>query len=90
MRRENTFLMIFTVTTATITTVTNFALIRPISLIGILILLALLVQKELASSSSSPFMERLTRILNIGILPMLIAFALIVFVKVAELLNWMK
>lgn len=87
---ESIVFMISTVTTATIQTVTSLAIAGSVSVIGILFLLALLVQKELASSSTSPFMQRLTRILNIGILPLLVAFVLTVMVKVADLLHLIR
>jgi hypothetical protein len=82
--------MISTVTAATIQTVTTIAIAGSVSLIGILFLLALLIQKELASSSNIPFMQRLSRILNTGIFPLLIAFVLTVVVKVADLLHLIK
>jgi hypothetical protein len=79
--------MISTVTTATIYTVTTASLAASIALVGILFLFALLVQKEIASSSSSQFMQRLSQYLNIGIFPLLITFILIAGIKVFEVLH---
>lgn len=78
--------MISTVTTATISFLsTNMA--GSFALIGILVLFALLLQKELASSSSSNLMRRMSRILNVAVFPLLIAFLLIAIFKVAEVLR---
>jgi hypothetical protein len=49
-------------------------------------LLALLVQKELASASDSRFALALSRIVNVAIVPLLLGFAFIVAVKVIEAL----
>lgn len=59
----------------------------PIEIIGIIILLSLLVQKELLSTSDSQWAARLNKILNIGIAPLLIAFVLIVASKVVDALK---
>ncbi|HLA97160.1 MAG TPA: hypothetical protein VJL34_01810 [Anaerolineales bacterium] len=79
--------MISTVTTSTVSTVTTAALAGSVALIGILVLLALLVQKELASAASGARFQALAKVLNIGILPLLIAFGLVVFTRVAEILR---
>jgi hypothetical protein len=79
--------MISTITTATIYTVTTASITGLIAFVGILLLLALMVQKELASSSTSPFMERLNRYLNIGIFPLLITFVMIAVIKVLDVLH---
>ena len=49
-------------------------------------LLALLVQKELASASESRYARVLSRVLNVAIVPLLLGFAYIVAVKVIEAL----
>ncbi len=79
--------MIATITTSTVTTVTTAALAGSVALIGILVLLSLLVQKELASSGENPRLQRLSRVLNLGIVPLLIAFVLIVAAKVIDALS---
>jgi hypothetical protein len=79
--------MISTVTTTTVTTVTTVALAGSLGLIAILALLALLVQKELVTAGESRFALVFGRVLNVGIIPLLMSFALMVFVKVAEALH---
>lgn len=76
--------MVSTVTTSTVTAV---ALAGSLAVIGILILLALLIQKEVVTSASGSRFTKLGQALNIGILPLLIAFVLIVIAKVAEVLH---
>lgn len=79
--------MISTVTTSTVSTVTTVAIAGSLALIGILVLLALLIQKELATAGESTRLRVYSRALNIAIVPLLIAFALIVVSRVAEVLN---
>jgi len=79
--------MISTVTTSTVSTITTTALAGSVALIGILVLLALLIQKELASAAAGTHFKTLTRVLNIGILPLLIAFGMVVFSRVVEILR---
>lgn len=76
--------MISTVTTSTVSTVT---LAGSVTIIGILLLLFFLVQKELTSASDNERTTRLNKMLNIGIMPLLIAFVLIVVSKVAAVLK---
>ena len=57
------------------------------ALIGMLVLVALLIQKELISTSEDYRLRRLSRVMNVGILPLLLAFVLIVSFKIAEALN---
>jgi t-SNARE complex subunit (syntaxin) len=56
-------------------------------MVGVLVLIALLVQKELTAPSGDSRIHQLNRILNIGILPLMIAFIMIVVFKVLEALN---
>ncbi|MGD9146906.1 MAG: hypothetical protein PVI80_15175 [Anaerolineae bacterium] len=79
--------MISTVTTTTVTTVAAFATGGALAVVGILMLLTLLVQKELSSASESRFAIALNRVLNIAIVPLLLAFVFIVGVKVFEALQ---
>ena len=78
--------MISTVTTTTVTTILTVASAGSLAVVGILLLLAFLIQKELASASESRFAVVLNRVLNVVIVPLLVAFAFIVAVKVAEAL----
>ena len=79
--------MISTVTTSTVSTITTAAMAGSVALIGILVLLILLVQKELASSASGKRVQVLARVLNIGIIPLLIAFGLVVVSRFVAILR---
>lgn len=75
--------MISTVTTSTVSTLT---LAGSFAVIGIIMLLGMLVQKELSSSSDSARSQKLSKALNIGIIPLIIAFVLIILSKILEIL----
>lgn len=79
--------MISTVTTSTVTTVTTVALALSVSLVAIITLLALLIQKEVLTASDSPRGRTLSRVLNIAIAPLLLAFLLIAVVQVSNVLR---
>ena len=79
--------MISTVTTTTVTTITALASAGSLALFGILLLLAFLVQKELASATENRFVLILGRVLNIAIVPLLLSFVFFVAVKVVEVLQ---
>ena len=79
--------MISTVTISTVSTMTTASMVGSIALIVSLVLLILLVQKELAISFSTSRTQRLSRALNVAIIPLLIAFLMIAIVKVAEVLR---
>jgi hypothetical protein len=76
--------MISTVTTTTVTTILG---VGSLALAGILVLLTLLVQKELASASESRFAQTLNRVVTVAIVPLLLAFVAIVAYKVVEALQ---
>lgn len=76
--------MISTVTTATISTVT---LAGSFAMIGILVLVALLVQKELTTTSDGKHSKSLGKFLNIGILPLILVFVAVVIAKVVEVVK---
>jgi len=78
--------MISTVTTSTVTTVTTAALAGSVALIGIIVLFILLIQKEVASASDNRRLKKLNQSLYIGIIPLLIAFVLLVIHKVSAYL----
>lgn len=78
--------MISTVTTSTVSTITTIAG-GSITLIGIMILVALLAQKEVTASSTSERVQKLRQAVNIGIIPLLIAFTITIAVKAMEVLN---
>lgn len=76
--------MISTVTTSTVSTVT---IAGSFAIVGIIVLLGLLIQKELVSTSNSDRAKRLGKALNIGIYPLIIAFVFVVISKVMEVLK---
>ena len=81
--------MISTVTTSTVTTITTIAamgLTAVISIAVVATLIAFLAIKELAGASNSGSPRRVSRFLNVGILPMAMAFAVILAVKISEVL----
>ena len=79
--------MVSTVTTTTVSTVTSTAgLAASLGLIAVLILISFLVAKELAGATDHPRLQRLSRFLNVAIIPLLMVFTTIVGVKVAEVL----
>ena len=79
--------MISTVTTSTVTTVTTAAIAGSVALIGLLVLFVLLIQKEVTTVSTDKRFQMLRRALNVGIIPLLIAFIAIVATKVAEFVH---
>ena len=79
--------MISTVTTSTVTTVTTVALAGSVALIEIVFLFMMLVQKEVTTASEDNRMNKLGKALNIAIIPLLIAFAVLAFVKLSEVLR---
>ena len=81
--------MITTVTTTTITTVTTVAamgLTAAISIAAVVSLIFFLTIRELASAGGSAASLRMARFFGIGILPLVMAFAVIVVVKIIEVL----
>ena len=79
--------MISTVTTTAVSLLSNSANAGSFAVIGMLVLVALLIQKELISTSDDSRLRRLSRVMNVGILPLLLAFVLIVSFKIVEALN---
>ena len=79
--------MISTVSTTAVSLLSSSANAGSFALIGMLVLVALLVQKELISTSDDNRFRQLSRVMNVGILPLMLAFVLIVSFKIAEALN---
>ena len=79
--------MISTITTSTVSTITTATLAGSLALIGILVLILLLIQKELITSASSQRLQRLSKALQIGIVPLLMAFIVIAITKLAAALH---
>ena len=72
------------VTTVTAATMTGLGPL--LGLIAVICLIALLITKELVSASEGPKRSFLTRFLNVGIVPLCIVFAVIVVMKVVEII----
>ena len=79
--------MISTVTTSTVATISASAIAGSVALIAILVLLALLIQKELVSTSTGTRGRTLVRVLNIGIVPLLMAFVVVVVTRIVNILK---
>ena len=79
--------MISTITTSTVTTVTTFALTGSVVLIGIVFLFMMLVQKEVATVSEDNRLSKLGKALNIAIIPLLFAFAVLAITRIVEVLR---
>ena len=70
--------MISTVTISTVSTVTTTALAGSVALVGIFVFFALLLQKELTTTAKGSRMKQLGQALNVAIIPMAIAFVVVV------------
>ena len=79
--------MITTVTTVTtVTTIAALGLTTTLSVVAVTTLMLFLSTRELASSGNSRFSLRLARFAGVGILPLVMAFAVVVAIKIAEVL----
>jgi hypothetical protein len=79
--------MISTITTSTISVMSDMPLFGTLGLIGAVVLFTLLVQKEVFNASRGERMERIKRTLNIAIFPLLAVFLMLVATKVAEMIR---
>jgi hypothetical protein len=79
--------MLTTITTTTTTTVVAAGQIAVFGAIGVVILIALLIAKELLSASENEKAMLLGRITSVATNPLLFAFLCIVTVKVLEVLG---
>ena len=88
--------MVSTVTISTITTVTSVTSITSIAAMGIgagitifavMLLIGLLTAKELVGASDGSRQRLISRCLNISIIPLVVSFAVIVALKVFEILG---
>ena len=84
---ERWIAVVSTVTTTTISTVTTLSLAGSFALAAIITLLVLLIQKEVTTASRQRVARAFGRVLNIGIIPLLVVFVFIVAVKVVEALR---
>ena len=79
--------MISTVTTSTVTTITTMiGFGMALGLVAVIALIAFLGVRELAAASESSRHRLLAKSLEIGIAPLVIAFVMIVAMKVVEIL----
>ena len=78
--------MISTVTVSTVTTVAAASLATGIAIFLTLLLIGFLTGKELLGTSSGNKQKLIARSLNVSIIPLLIGFAVIVGLKIAEIL----
>ena len=84
--------MIITVTSSTVTSITTVAamgITAALSITIIAILIPFLVTKQLTAAAhpgSSPRIARISRFANVAILPMVMAFVVIMTVKILEII----
>ncbi len=76
--------MITTVTT--VTTVTVLGISAVMSVAAVITLIVFLTTRELAGASNHAQPLRVARFVSVGILPLIIAFAVIVIVKIIEII----
>ena len=82
--------MITTVSTTTVTTVTAIAamgLTATLSLAATILLIFFLSTRELAAAKGSATTLRISRFLSIGIVPLLLTFAVIIIIQIIQILS---
>ncbi|MBI4186041.1 MAG: hypothetical protein HY530_00855 [Chloroflexi bacterium] len=82
--------MITTITTTTITTITSIAgggITAALGIAVVVMLIFLLTTKEVAVYSGSGSSLRVAKFCSVGIIPMLLAFAVIVAAQILQLLS---
>jgi len=79
--------MVSTVTTSTVMTVTTVAVASSLTLIVVLTMFTLLVQKEVVTSARERWARALDRALSVGVIPLLLAFLTLVALRIAEILR---
>ena len=79
--------MVTTVTTVTtVTAIAALGLTAAISVAAVITLMAFLTSRELTMTSQSGLAGRIAQFVTVGILPLVMAFTVIVAVKIAEIL----
>jgi hypothetical protein len=73
--------MTTTVTTTTITSVTMFGLGAIIALVVVLLLIGFLISKEVMSSVLDERAPSVSRVLNVGVIPLIMVFGFIIATK---------
>ena len=92
-RKRGNAEMISTVTSTTVSTITSSAssvtsgALASLALVSLIVLFVLLVQKELVTGAETPRFRALGRTLDVAIVPLLMAFVMIVVTRVAEALR---
>lgn len=76
--------MISTVTTGTVTTMIGFGMV--LGLVAVITLIAFLGIRELANTSEGGTHRLLAKSLDIGIVPLIIAFAMIIAMEMVKIL----
>jgi hypothetical protein len=79
-------MMISTVTTTTVSTAT-LAMGAGLSLLAILTLLSVLISKEIVSVSDGPRLKKLSRALDVALIPLVMAFVFVAAVRVIAVLQ---
>ncbi len=82
--------MITTVSTTTVTTVTAIAamgLTATLSLAATILLIFFLSTREMAAAKGSGTSLRISRFLSIGIVPLLMTFAVIIIIQIIQILS---
>jgi uncharacterized RDD family membrane protein YckC len=74
-------MMISTVTTSTVSVLTSAQLTEFLAVIAIMVLLALLVQKEVAIAASIERLPYINKVQSICVVPLLFTFLFIIFFK---------
>ncbi len=74
------------ITVTTITTITTLGLTAVMSIAAVVSLIFFLTTKELAASRGSGTFLRVARFVSVGIVPLLIAFAIIVVITIAGII----
>gem|GEM_PF-1873863 len=75
------------VTFSNVSILTSSPLASTLATIGVLVLISLLVLKELISVTADSRLQRMSRALNMGIYPLLMAFFVIVIFEIINVLN---
>lgn len=79
--------MVSTITTATVSSISVPGLAASLAVIGAVLLVALLVQKELTLPLTAGRFQKFGSIVNIGIIPLFFAFAIGVALKLLQVLS---
>ncbi len=79
--------MVSTVTVTTITTIAAMGFAASLGVFAVILLIAFLTSKELLATSSGARQKLLARSLNISIIPLVMAFTVIVALKITEILS---